>query len=941
MRIKLFLIAILFLTFLHRTYSQTLTYDNFKSGIIQWQCSEDSSTWQNIPNANEPEYLLTSEVKPYYRAMILDGSCNGQPIYSDIYKYPYNILSKSTLSFKLPPNTNKENIKIGFAPLKYNKRFAIGTTSDDQGIVAWNRLLPYFNQGWIDDLQYFHSNMTRTTGAYTSRSLTYTDGCGVIRRFSINTANCYNLRGEYWEYPMNKQSPNNNWIYLVWDDQYIINDFDGACSFHDVQAPNKSEEGGTVNEILSGLEDANDNCIFNALGRKLMVMTEPNGDSLYTKASLLYSGIKMITRQHQDGSGYKYVNLTDSTNFTKLKVARYIKDKGSFEEHKNEITNEIINKSVNGAHFYGEFGLHGLYDGSDIKYTAANIATSAKIETFDWLCDTYGEHGSDELWFATNDEVIQYKYLNSVTPLDYTINGDSLYVHIDVPQIKDFYWYEYTLLIDGINPNSVDNINIDSQKDKIVGMSYGKSDGKMMLNLNYDTTLIKRAEKYTALFENNVANERFTLLSLEHKRNAEYFIQRLLPSLQEPFRNRIGSLAKPPVLSELRINSGMTETSDLDVSIDLEYTGIPMEYRIGEANDLAGCQWQPVSNPISYTLSYTGGIKNIYVQLRNPFGETAIQQASINYIVPELEFKSITINKGAPNTENNNVLINLRYRGLPTHYMLSEDSTFTNVSWKVWDHLPISFTLSSGYGEKAVYAKMKNDSCITPVINNHINYVKQAAVISFAGTTLNTISYPAIDNGTIINLLQIVPNPSYSSQTLKSIGETSLDWAIELENNFYTNNTESNTTGTYLNLINNLQPSLSGNMGVYPDSYLSKNWVLNGHGENNTKKGRIVFTLPNGSYKFKLLMSTSPSGSLTAAQLSKSWYRIDTNGISGIPVNVGTGGFTAENNTTFNAEVNVVVTDGGTKGNAVLYLYNTGGFYYRPGINLIEIVKTD
>lgn len=942
MKLKLVLPIVIFLLSVSSFYAQTFTYDNFRSGIIQWQSSSDSASWTNIPRANEAQYTPNAPVKTFYRAMILDGLCDGSIVYSDVYTYSPKLMAKSIISFKVAPVEKYKRVSVRFAPLKYNKRFAIGVTSDDQGITAWNRLFSYFNGRWIDDEKNYHPNMSRSEGAYAPRALTYTDGCGVVRRFSINSANWYNSRGQYWQYPMEHEDPNHYWPYLVWAEQLEINDFDGACSFHDVQDPAADKEGGTVNQVLNGLIDANDNYVYKILGRKLMVMTEPGGESQYSQAAGLYPNIKMITSQHKTNLGFTYVNLADSTDFTKLKVGRYFRDENTFDQHKKEIEGEIINKSINGAHFYGEFGLHGLHDKIIENYTASNISSSAKIKTFDWLCDTYGEHGSDEMWFATNDEVIQYKYLNSVTNLNYSVNNDSLTINLEVPELDDFYWYEYTLLIDGLDVSDIDNVKVQNSKRDLIGLSYGESEGQLMLNLNYDTTLLTRADKYTSLFETNVLAEKFTDQSLQYKRDAEYFIQRLRPSLQGPFRQRIDSIAKAPVLNSIIINSGARETSDRNVSVNLDYEeGIPMQYRISESNDFSNAQWKPMEDPIVYKLSLSGGDKTLYVQLRNPFGETNICQSSIHYTPPPLDLKSIAINSNAINTESNEVSVCFNYIGLPTHYKLSEDSSFIDTQWKSWtDDSPILFSLSSGYGKKTLYAKMKNDS-IELAVNNSIDYIKEGVVISFAGTALNQIAYPKTDAGTTINLLQIAPNTNYSAKELRSVSDHVTSWAIELNSSLYQSNDQTQAQGTYLTVVNNLQPSLSGDTGVYPDTYLSKLWTINGSGEKGAKKGRIVFTLPEGSYKLKLLMSASANAALNAAQLSDSWYRIDVDDVKGTPVNVGNRGFTALNNNKFNAEIDIVVPKSETVGNVVLYLYNNSNFYYRPGINLIEIIKTD
>ena len=126
---------------------------------------------------------------------------------------------------------------------------------------------------------------------------------------------------------------------------------------------------------------------------------------------------------------------------------------------------------------------------------------------------------------------------------------------------------------------------------------------------------------------------------------------------------------------------------------------------------------------------------------------------------------------------------------------------------------------------------------------------------------------------------------------------------------------------------------------MYPDVYIKAAYLVNGNTESATKKGRLIFTLPIGKYKIKALMSVSANYDVKESYLDGTFYKVNVNGESGTPVNVGASGFTGVNNKQFNAEIDIVVGTEST-GNVELYLWNTRGLYSRPAINLIEIIKT-
>lgn len=870
------------------------------------------------------------------------------------------------ITFKIPAGTDVSKLNISFAPLKYNKRFAYGITSDDQRVAIWSQIFQYFRGGWVDDEESSHYNMAKTTGAYAPRALTYTDGCGVERIFGVNAANWYNLREQYWSYPLDKENPNRNWPFLVWEEQEIINDFDGSCSFHDVQSPDlpAGVYGGgltenideMINNVIKGYTDANDNHIKPRLKRGVMVLTEPNGYGYYTSAAEKTPFIKMITRQANDE--FTFVNLADPTiNLEKFKVGRYFNDPGTFENHRSYFYNNIVSKSVNGVHLYGEFGLHGLvYKGNDV-ITSANIKDSPKIKFFDWLCDTYGNgktvdpqtgkitKGSDELWFATNDEVYQYKYLSrdNTTPIRYYVDGDSLRISLSVPQIEDFYWSEYTLLIDGIDANKVSQVATDQS---IFGMSYGTTQNDngekvMMLNLNYDQTLLDRANKYITMTQNSSDNEGASDITEEYKRYAGYFIQRLKPELQKECRDKLDFMFSAPKLTVVNIDSvegGVIYTPT--VSILYSYTGSPAEYRLSKDHDMNNAEWKELSDTIKYRLSENESIR-LYMQLRNEYGISNIDSSSIVYYNPSLVLSSINIDSNLSFVEEPNVTIKLDLKGYPTHYIISEDSTFSDQQWIPYKTNLINYELSSGAGTKTVYAKIKNDLVETNLVSCQVDYVTSTnVIISLAGErSWNQITYPLTKDLSTINLAQLATHNTYTSKKLKSKAGRDLDWYLELNNRYYLSNDECSIAGpNFSDGGAYYQPKLEGNKGVYEDIYIKKALVLNNNSSEN-QKGRIVFTLPKGEYQFKLLMSVSSNIPMNTNQLNTSWYRVDTNGKVGIPIHPGNSGFNPVNNTAYNAEIKNIVVDEYSDGNVILYLYNTGEYNARPAINLIEITK--
>ena len=82
--------------------------------------------------------------------------------------------------------------------------------------------------------------------------------------------------------------------------------------------------------------------------------------------------------------------------------------------------------------------------------------------------------------------------------------------------------------------------------------------------------------------------------------------------------------------------------------------------------------------------------------------------ARISALTSAPVLSSVSINAGAASTQSNIVALTLAYTGQsPTHYMASESSDFSGASWQTYNSNP-SFTLSSSFGNKTVYVKLRN-----------------------------------------------------------------------------------------------------------------------------------------------------------------------------------------------------------------------------------------
>jgi hypothetical protein len=115
--------------------------------------------------------------------------------------------------------------------------------------------------------------------------------------------------------------------------------------------------------------------------------------------------------------------------------------------------------------------------------------------------------------------------------------------------------------------------------------------------------------------------------------------------------------------------------------------------------------------------------------LKEPF------QARLDALAAPPSISGFSVNGGASSTNTRNVTLSITYTGtLPTHYMASENPSFSGAEWLSWTANP-EFVLSAGYETKTVYVKLKNNFGISGVVNDSIQAIRPA--LSLTGILIN------------------------------------------------------------------------------------------------------------------------------------------------------------------------------------------------------------
>ena len=395
-------------------------------------------------------------------------------------------------------------------------------------------------------------------------------------------------------------------------------------------------------------------------------------------------------------------------------------------------------------------GMHRMTTSPDENGTSLQQAIT-QVE------EAQGVSGTDEIWFPSIDEVYEYWFMTYYGKVYKTVNGQSVKFKVYAPCGKNFWFRSISCLLSGIS--SINGVSVVSS-DNCFGTSYAMSDGKLLVNLDFNPELPQRAEKYVSILEAD-KNKEYAY------DDAQYFVQMLKPGVKEAYQARIDALVSKPVLNSISINSGATSTENDTVTIAISYSaGTPTQYMLSEKSDLSDGVWTDfVANP-TFVLSSGYGSKTVYAKLRNGFGETSIMSDTINYTESVLNLTSLLINNGDVSTSNPSVVLSFGYVGTATHYMISANTDFSGASWVAFTANPTFVLDNSTFGTKTVYAKLKNSTVETSAVSDSINLVDPNQI------ALNSVN---INNGeeNTSSLNVIVSLGVTNTPTHYRIGETS------------------------------------------------------------------------------------------------------------------------------------------------------------------------
>jgi hypothetical protein len=648
------------------------------------------------------------------------------------------------LNVSVPVGINPENVNLTFPKLKYNKK-NVATFLIEDSASCWN-LFSAMNKKWVDNEKlsffitgddrrfFFHKDFSyekngtiynKSTGVYPSKPYEYTDGAGVKHRYAMQV--------DTWAWMITQNTNGWGWSVVNADELLFMQDFGLSCMLHDIKG---------VADIPEAQQSAITQAQFNAFV-DTDEETLKSFTNRYAKGGSTAAGNPVYLKY----IGHPKMHFLLSTNAPAGAVPFKPFAEGSTPE-------ASVNRIQIGA-FAGGYDLTAFKndilagDALPLEDRVFNILAidyvyaidSGYLAFFADIDAALGEAGDDSLLFTSIDEVYEYWFITKYAKFYKTIDGQNIKFKIHAPCNHNFFFKSISCLLGGIEDTTGVVV---SSSENCNGTSYGISDSKLLVNMDFNSDLIAKVEKYLTIFEADPTKE-------YAYDDASYFIQQLKPGVIEPYQARLEAFVSPPTLSAVSINAGASTTSSQLVTVALSIAGSATQMMLSEDPNFAGASWVPYSASSTFSLSAGFSAKTIYVQLKNSFGESEVGSDSITYVDIPLALSAISINGGAAVTGSRDVVVSFTYEGAPTHYMLSESPDFTGASWIAFEENP-SFNLSDTNAVKTIFAKLQNATTTTGTLNDTIQYTYAESV---ALTSISLDDGAATTNDTVVSVVLV------------------------------------------------------------------------------------------------------------------------------------------------------------------------------------------
>ena len=325
------------------------------------------------------------------------------------------------VTFASPPSS----FTVNKAPLRYNKSFAYSFQIDDGGKDIYSLGFPLFQGGSI--------------GSTTYPGLKFTDGCGNDKTFKMSSS-LFSF-SNYGGSEIDMHDPNGAYatLNITWPEIAVMLQNDWGISNHGLTS---STAGNVEYDIarnhsyvklktLSSMNGGDDMGIF----------VNPNGEEAYTAPAFAqgYLACYRVGNTFGDPS----VDVTTAWSHSNIRMGRTGVGNSA---NLPALVDAMASASVGGAHHWGVHFTHSIENGN----WGYDFATFQSV--MNYVTDTYGKNGLDNIWMATEEEVLDYLLVKDAITVNTQLTGSVLKITYSGAIPSSYRYYNNSILINADQP---------------------------------------------------------------------------------------------------------------------------------------------------------------------------------------------------------------------------------------------------------------------------------------------------------------------------------------------------------------------------------------------------------------------------------------------------------------------------------------------------------
>lgn len=416
------------------------------------------------------------------------------------------------------------NVVVEKAPLRYNKKFALSFHTDDGIDDVYTVGFPFFTGINEDGTNY--------------PGLFYTDGCGNALSFKIS--NSVFSYSEFNDEDMHQ--PDNNYNTVTWPQLQTMVQNGCAIYNHGFTSGASSEPDFMLYSIKRN-ESYIRRQLYDAIpgGLRTRVFVNPNGVSNYTSVAF-NNGYRTAFRI---GGGIITENGVDVNNFIEWDQNNELNRLSAENTDVATLATTMANAEGN---WWAPVFTHRIIE----DYPQATF-----FNDFNTIASNYGIAGQDNIWMASEEEILDYLRIRELTTLTYNVAGNTLLILLEgqIPTDQRFYPLSLTIEAEGA---VITNININGGTNNSFN---GIGTANSLINLEWDGREIEDpeilADEFVTLAEQTQA-QYDCLIAMD------YVLMMPPGEAQQTMKDRLCAIP------DVEYEAGFCETCDFDLGPDIE-----------------------------------------------------------------------------------------------------------------------------------------------------------------------------------------------------------------------------------------------------------------------------------------------------------------------------------------------------------------------------------